>query len=188
MIKFFNIRSGETRDAETEPQISAMWASSDRSPNVAQGQDFGWRLAPEVVVEMKMIKQDVIQLTQIATRIGKPTDDINEPDILDYISAKYTAENAPVADTEDYADAYDMEVRKRMKEAEQAPVNPAPTTTQTTTESLADMEKRAELAERIAKANVQANQAPTLEPPKKPETTTTTTKIPTTTTTTTKVK
>ena len=45
-IRFLNIRSGEEAVAEDEPQIAALWASSDRSPNITQGQDFGWRIAP----------------------------------------------------------------------------------------------------------------------------------------------
>lgn len=111
-IKFFNIRSGETQTAETEPQISAMWSSSDHSPNVSQGQDFGWRLAPAVVVEMKQIKQDPNILQQIATRINKPFEDITEPDVLGYISAKTAPQSAPVANNSDYSDVYDDEIRR----------------------------------------------------------------------------
>lgn len=111
-IKFFNIRSGETQVAETEPQISAMWASSDHSPNITQGQDFGWRLAPEVVVEMKRIRQDMNLLQIISSRINRPLEDINEPDILGYISAKSTPETSPVASNDDYQDVYDQEVRR----------------------------------------------------------------------------
>lgn len=129
-IKFFNIRSGETQTAETEPQIAAMWASSDHSPNVTQGQDFGWRLAPEVVVEMKQIKQDMNLLQVIAQRISRPIDEITEPDILTYISAKTAPDHAPVADDTDYQDIYDQEVRRQLQENEKAE---APETTTTTT-------------------------------------------------------
>jgi hypothetical protein len=111
-IKFFNIRSREVRVAETEPQIAAFWASSDHSPNVTQGQDFGWRLAPEVVVEMKRIKQDYQLLMQIAQRISKNVDEVTEPDILQYVSAQSPADDAPVANEGDYQDEYDDEVRR----------------------------------------------------------------------------
>lgn len=158
-IKFYNIRSGETAVAESEPHISAMWSSSDHSPNITQGQDFGWRMAPEVVIEMKEIKQDIVILTQIAARMNKPVDDITEPDILSYISSKTTAINAPVADGDDYADAYDAEIRRlsAKKLREQKAQVDAQMTTTTTTESLADMEKRAELLERIQKAQIESS-------------------------------
>lgn len=140
-IKFFNIRSGETQVAETEPHITAMWASSDHSPNITQGQDFGWRLAPEVVVEMKRIKQDVNLLQVIATRIQKALEDVTEPDILGYISARTTPENAPVAVSDDYQDVYDQEVRRLSHKEETdgeaktaTTTEPEDTTTTTTTE------------------------------------------------------
>lgn len=111
-IKFFNIRSKETRVAETEPMISAMWASSDRSPNITQGQDFGWRLAPSVVVELKQIKQDMSLLMQLAARYNVLLEDVDEKLILQFISDKTALENAPVAQTQDYTDEYDAEIRR----------------------------------------------------------------------------
>lgn len=119
-IKFLNIRSGEVRVAETEPHIAAMWASSDHSPNITQGQDFGWRMAPEVVVEMKRIKQDYPTLLQIAQRINKNVDELQESDILMYISAQSTPESAPVAQVADYQDDYDLEVRRLSEEQTKA--------------------------------------------------------------------
>lgn len=151
-IKWFNIRSKEVQVAETEPQITAMWASSDHSPNITQGQDFGWRLAPEVVVEMKRIKQDDRILESIAHRYNRPLEDVGEPEILQYISDKTSTEQAAVARDGDYTDEYEQEIRRLEKKA--ANETTSETVTTTTTESLADMEKRAELAERIAKANV----------------------------------
>lgn len=116
-IKFFNIRSREVRVAETEPLITAMWASSDHSPNITQGQDFGWRLAPEVVVEMKRIKQDLRTLESIAVRFGRPLEDVGEPEILQYISLMTPTDEAPIAEEGDYSDEYDAEVRRLEKEA-----------------------------------------------------------------------
>lgn len=118
-IKFLNIRSKEVRVAETEPHIAALWASSDHSPNITQGQDFGWRLAPEVVIEMRNIKQDGVLLGQIGARLNKPLEDITEPDILSYISSKVDSTNAPVAQEADYSDDYNEEIRRleRQKEA-----------------------------------------------------------------------
>lgn len=127
-IKFFNIRSKEVVVAETEPQIAALWSSSDHSPNVTQGQDFGWRLAPEVVVQMKRIKQDYDKLMEIARRISKNVDELNEPDILAYISAtSATAQNALARD-EDYTDEYNEEIRRLEKQQEDTTEETATTT------------------------------------------------------------
>ena len=119
-IKFFNTRSKEIVVAETEPQITAMWASSDHSPNITQGQDFGWKLAPEVVVKMKQIKRDPRMIQEIAVRYGILTDSVGEPEILNYISDQTSADDAPVAMEADYTDEYDAEVRRLERAADEA--------------------------------------------------------------------
>jgi hypothetical protein len=143
-IKFVNIRSKEVRVAETEPMISAMWASSDRSPNVSQGQDFGWRLAPEVVVEMERITQDITTMERISARYSKPLEDIKEPDILQWISEKTAPANAPQGNAEDSTDEYHAEIRRLREEGGLIETS----TTTTTTKSVAELE--AELAQRKA--------------------------------------
>ena len=110
-LKYFNIRSGETRVAETEPQISALWGSSDRGPNAHKGQDFGWRLAPEVVVELRKIVQDERMLERIAVRYKLPLENVGERDVLRYISEKTSAKDAPVAEQGDYQDEYEQKIR-----------------------------------------------------------------------------
>lgn len=184
-VKFLNIRNKEVRVAETEPQIAALWSSSDHSPNITQGQDFGWRLAPEVVVEMKRIKQDTTLLTHIAHRYNMMLESVGEVEILHYISDITTPENAPLADVSDYSDEYDAEIRRlesenAEKEAEalREKIAPAPSlTTQTTTESLADLQKRVELEERLAVArDAGTTTTTTTENPAPNSTTTTTTK------------
>lgn len=122
-IKFFNIRSKEVLTADTEEQISALWASSDRGPNVTQGQDFGWRLAPEVVVQMKQIKADMNKLMELATIYRLPLEDVGEKEILQYISSQTRPNSAPHAVDEDYSDEYNQEIRRledagKAKEAE----------------------------------------------------------------------
>lgn len=188
-IRFFNIRSGEEAVAEIEPHISALWASSDHSPNISQGQDFGWRMAPEVVVEMKEIKQDPIKLQEIATRLGKPLEDVNEPDILTYISSKTSAENAPIADGDDYQDMYDQEVRRLTAEQLEAKKAATPKVESTPTqESLADLERRVELEERLAAAHKINEEPSTTTTTTEESTTTTTTEKPASSTTTTTTK
>lgn len=166
-IKFLNIRSKEVRVARSEPHITAMWASSDRSPNVSQGQDFGWRLAPEVVVEMKQIKNDHQILLQIAQMYNRPLEDVGEPEILAYISDKTRDEDAPLADDSDYTDEYQAEIR-RLEGVEDGPV----------AGSLTTDELEAELARRReAQALIDGDSTPVTA------TTTTTTEVPSTTTT-----
>ena len=152
-IKYFNIRSKQVAIAETEPHIAAMWASSDRSPNITQGQDFGWRLAPEVVIQLKKTRQDAGKLREIAVTYGIMPDSVGEPEILRFISDHTQSENAPVAQDGDYSDEYDQEIRRleaiedeKNFHATEAIPAAAPV------ESLADMRERAALAERIAKA------------------------------------
>jgi hypothetical protein len=158
-IKFVNIKSKEVRVAETEPMISAMWASSDRSPNVSQGQDFGWRLAPEVVVEMERITRDITTMERISARYSKPLEDIKEPDILQWISEKTAPENAPQGNTEDSTDEYHAEIRRLREEGG---LIDAPTTT-TTTLSVAELE--AQLAARKAEQPNETTTTTTTEQP-----------------------
>lgn len=111
-IKFLNIKTKRVLVADSGPKIAALYNSSDRSPNVNQGQDFGWRLAPEVVVEMEDIKKDVMMLQRIAAVLKMPYEDVDEKAILTYISSKTVAENAPVAEDSDYSDEYYDSIRK----------------------------------------------------------------------------
>lgn len=115
-IKFFNIRSGESRLAETEPHIAALWGSSDRSPNVSQGQDFGWRLAPETVVEIDRIKDNPREIESIAVQFGLLPDSVTESDILTYISGRENQENQGINRTqEDFKEEYEDEIRRLRK-------------------------------------------------------------------------
>lgn len=129
-IKFFNIRSKEVQVAETEPQIAALWSSSDHSPNITQGQDFGWRLAPEVVVELKRIKQDIHTLEEIALRYKLSLDAVGEKEILRYISSKTSVAAAPVANEADYTDEYNEEIRRLETATTTIPATDTSTTTE----------------------------------------------------------
>lgn len=117
-LKWVNIRTGEKVVAETEEQIAALWASSDHSPNITQGQDFGWRLSPEVAVELKRIKQDLGKLEQIASRVRVPFEDLKEYDILHYISNRTRLEEAPQPETDQFQDDYDNEIRQLTREGD----------------------------------------------------------------------
>lgn len=114
MIKFKNIYSGEVRECDSEPMIAAFWGSSDRGPNVNQGQDRGWRLAPEVVVELNKIRKSPEIQQSIAARYGIATDLLGEPDMLRYISDNNTPDNGlPEINQDDasFERAYQDEIR-----------------------------------------------------------------------------
>lgn len=85
-LTFVNIKSGERRVCHTEPMIAAHLNTSDRNPNAMQGQDMGWRLAPETVIELERIVADPVTLQTIAATFGILLESVSESDILTYIS------------------------------------------------------------------------------------------------------
>lgn len=121
-LKFFNIKTKEVLTAETEPHIAALYNSSDKGPNVSQGQDFGWRLAPAVVVRMREIKEDFDMMLRIAKIYNHNVDELSDWDILNYISTYETpnADDATVASDSDYTDEYSEEIRKLEKRRQAA--------------------------------------------------------------------
>lgn len=122
-LKYKNYRTKEVVVAETEPHIAALWGSSDRGPNANQGQDFGWRLAPEVVVQLNDIKRNPATMVQIASMSQKGLADVSESDVLTYISSLSDESQAPVASDEDYDAEYRQEIANEAlakKEAELA--------------------------------------------------------------------
>lgn len=122
-IKWYNVRSKEVRTSLTPELTAAMWGSSDRGPNAKNGQDMGWRLAPEVVVELERLAETPMALERIAARYAIPYEDIKEADLLQWISDQTDEKDAPEARQEDYTEDYEAEVRrlrkKRLKEQQQ---------------------------------------------------------------------
>lgn len=86
MITFFNIKTGE-RKALTRPhQIGAYLNSSDLSVNANFGQDFGWRLAPEVIIKIDEFRADPRILEDIARRIGVDISELTVIHLVQHIS------------------------------------------------------------------------------------------------------
>jgi len=110
-IKFKNTRSGEIVVADSEPKIAAFLNSSNIGPNAMGGQDFGWKLAPEVLVELKRLRRDPATIQQIANNMSKTFNEINDIDLLKYISDRTDIDRAPVAMDDDFEDEYEAEVR-----------------------------------------------------------------------------
>lgn len=69
-IGFYNIKTGETRYAQLEPQIQAYINSSDMGINASRDQDFGWRLEKEWVMKVKAFRRDEPKMALIASRNG----------------------------------------------------------------------------------------------------------------------
>lgn len=105
MITFENIKTGEKVTFTGEQEVNARNAhmaaylnASDLSPNAGiRGQDFGWRLAPEVIAEMETVRQDYDSLERISKRIGIGIDDIRDFHILGYVADRSFAEDAKAA-------------------------------------------------------------------------------------------
>lgn len=141
-IRWVRINTGEQVVAETPEQIAALWASSDRSPNITQGEDRWWRFAPEVKVELNKLKADRQALEHIASLFRKTVDDLAEYDILTYISNKTTLEAAPIAEVADFQDEYDAQVRKLEGKDSPTELTPADASTLSTAELEAMLEAR----------------------------------------------
>lgn len=110
-ISFFNVRSQETKVCRTPEMIAAYLNSSDRNPNVMQGQDFGWRLAPAVVVKMREVKLDPNARQYIASSLGIPLEDVQDRDFLYYISAQDEREHNLQQEEGDFTEEYEAEIR-----------------------------------------------------------------------------
>lgn len=121
MIKFFNIKTGETRVIDpslidptfVEPAISALYNSGNLHVNATRGQDFGWRLSPETIKRIRDIKIDDVLMNRIATSIQRPLEDITEADILTWIAKddarKEAAKNQQAEG--DFSAQYEEELR-----------------------------------------------------------------------------
>lgn len=69
-IGFYNIKTGETRYAQLEPQIQAYINSSDMGINASRDQDFGWRLEPEWVKAVKNFRRNESKMEVLVARHG----------------------------------------------------------------------------------------------------------------------
>ncbi len=114
MIKFYNIRSGETRSCETAEQIAAHYNSSNLHVNALVGQDFGWRIAPETVKRMEDVRRDQIVLDRIAQAFNLPQGEVKDVDVLAWISMQdQRSKTVEVQQSQDdFEKEYETAVRK----------------------------------------------------------------------------
>ena len=130
MITFENINTGEkvTFSGEMDPasrqsHMAAYLNSSDLGPNAGvRGQDFGWRLAPEVVAEMDTVRQDYETMDNISKRLGIPVDELKDFHILNYVAEKDFAKDAMKAKRAQASAALEEDYRARVKAAQSKPV------------------------------------------------------------------
>lgn len=120
MINFFNIKTGERVSLSRPHQIGAYINSSDLSVNAALGQDFGWRLAPEVIVKLDEFRSDTRTLEDIARRIGTDVSELTTIHLVQHISylddlgQKIEAQRE--ARTPKFQNAYEDEIARRRAE------------------------------------------------------------------------
>lgn len=86
MISFVNIYSNERVSTDDPHHIAAFINSSDLGTNASKGQDFGWRLAPEVVVKIEDMSQNMDILEKISRAKGIGVEDISTIHLVQYIS------------------------------------------------------------------------------------------------------
>jgi len=126
-VIFENIKSGEmvsfhgTADRNLRSaKIDAYVNSSDMSVNSNKGQDFGWRLSPEVKAEFDEIKSDYKRLRVISDATGVSPENITDGQILSYMVSqelsKESAQNAKVENISTYEDAYRERVANARKQ------------------------------------------------------------------------
>lgn len=111
-IEFYNVNTRERRICDTEPMIAAFWASSDLSPNANKGQDYGWRIGPEIKAELDGYKKDPAKLQYIAQELHVQIDMLTDSEILFWmVDQQQKASQASQASGEkDYTDEYNQEV------------------------------------------------------------------------------
>lgn len=87
--------TGEQEANMRNAHMAAYLNASDLSPNAGvRGQDFGWRLAPEIIVKMDDVRSDYEELDKISRRLGIGVDDIKDFHILSYVADKEFAQDA----------------------------------------------------------------------------------------------
>lgn len=116
-IPFFNIHSKETRVCQTEEHIAAFYNSSDLGPNAKNRQDRGWRLDPEIVIEMEEIQADESRMAEIAKQFSIPEENVEPYHILKVIAARILKENKAKLPKEE--GAYASEYERMVTEARQ---------------------------------------------------------------------
>lgn len=123
-IEFRNIKTNERRTLDDPHQIGAFINSSDLHVNSNLGQDFGWRLAPEIVRRIERMRQDSELLDRLSSRLGISVDDITTIHLVNQISheenVKARTEQYEETSKGKFQDEYDREIEELRKKDEDA--------------------------------------------------------------------
>lgn len=125
-MTFENIKTGEKvtfkpgqDPSARQAHIAAYLNSSDMSPNALKGQDFGWRLSPEIKHRIEQIKGDMETLDMLSKRIGISIDDIRDFHIVNYIAEQEFAQEAlqqkAAKETTKYEEDYNARLQRLRK-------------------------------------------------------------------------
>lgn len=119
MINFMNIKTGERKNLSEPHHIAAYLNSSDLGVNSNKGQDFGWRLAPEIIVRVDEMANDAMLLQNLATNLGIPIDELTTTHLVQHISfmedqANRMSQSRREREPE-FKNQYDMEIAKLRK-------------------------------------------------------------------------
>lgn len=116
-ITFERMNDGvlETRVASTVEHIAAFFNSSNEGPNAKNKQDFGWRLAPEDLVELERLKEDANVMERIAATYQIPVEDVADYNVLKYMAS--TRFKSTARDTKNEDRTYESDYDRRVREA-----------------------------------------------------------------------
>lgn len=126
MIEVVNIRTNERRKLDRPHQIGAYINSSDLGPNSNKGQDFGWRLAPELMARIDEMRMDDELLADISKQTGVPLDELTTINLVQHISyeeaQKERAKEMRAQREPEYQKQYEAELAEARKNL--TPVQP----------------------------------------------------------------
>lgn len=86
MISFYNVASGEEIQLDDPAMIAAFVNSSNMGKNSNAGQDFKWRISPELMAKVDEYSVDTTKLEEISKRLGVPFDALDVTHILSQIA------------------------------------------------------------------------------------------------------
>lgn len=126
MIDLVNIKTGEKVSLKRPHQIGAYINSSNIGVNSNKGQDFGWRLAPNIVVRIDEMASDIDLMEKISARKGIPVDEITTIHLVQYLSElddrDEKMKEAELARNPQHQESYEKEIEKLKSKKTEIPV------------------------------------------------------------------
>lgn len=86
-IGFYSVKTGETRYAVLDAQIQGYINSSDLGINASRGQDFGWRLSPEWVKQVRAFRANENKMATLSAKLRLEDDQL--PSLTQVLYAIY---------------------------------------------------------------------------------------------------